>query len=455
MSKVTQIRQKARNFLQKGKYDKAIEEYKRLTGMETKNPNHLNELGDIYLKAGDSIQAVSSFEKAIVIYEKVALYNNAVAVCKKILRIIPGRIETIYKMGELRAKQKLDGEAKTCFSQYLDSIIADAESYGPELNEKILVMLELVPECEEIIIRAAAVFKLIGIKSGAFELYSKLASDAERDGDMERYQGYMQEAEGLRSSMSKDEIKGVEDSIARSATLETSVDDEAPAGECSEADAAVDEGAAPDEAPAAEEPVAEVEPEGAEEAAEAEEASGPEDAGDERPEMESEVPDIDGEEVGSGEEEETVEEYVIPSVDDEEAPTGTEGPVTEEHAAHEEPCVTDETVPVEEAPESGKEEPAQDDVAAESADDGEPVTEAAPDDAPAGGDEIEDGGTGEGGAGFDKIIEGDSSSGEAENLVEEITSDVEEDDHRSPYDLGMAYLEMALDLTSCRSRASR
>ena len=29
MSKVTQIRQKARNFLQKGKYDKAIEEYKQ------------------------------------------------------------------------------------------------------------------------------------------------------------------------------------------------------------------------------------------------------------------------------------------------------------------------------------------------------------------------------------------------------------------------------------------
>ena len=32
----------------------------------------------------------------------------------------------------------------------------------------------------------------------------------------------------------------------------------------------------------------------------------------------------------------------------------------------------------------------------------------------------------------------------AENLVEEITSDVEEDDFRSHYDLGMAYLEMAL-----------
>ena len=419
MSKVTQIRQKARNFLQKGKFDKAIEEYKRLTGMETKNPNHLNELGEIYLKAGDSIQAVSNFEKAIVNYEKVALYNNAVAVCKKILRIIPGRIETIYKMGELRAKQKLEGEARTCFLQYLDSILADSESFGPELNEKILIMLEQVPECEEIIIKAAAIFKLIGIKTGAFELYSKLAADAERDGETEKYQGYMQEMEGLRSSMTQDEIKGVEDSVERSMDKERDVEGEGPAEEPSEDDATADARGAPGQEPAAEKSTVD-----------ARGAPGQEPA--------AEKSTVDQAEPVDEAEKKVVEEYEIPPVDDDEALAEAGAPVTEEPAAPEEARATGEK------PETGQAEPAQDEIASESADDGEPAVEAVPDQTPASENKTRGNGTGEKGVGFDDIIEGDSSPGEAENLVEEITSDVEEDDYQSHYDLGMAYLEMAL-----------
>ncbi len=404
MSRATQIRQKARNFLQKGKYDKAIEEYKRLTGIETKNPNHYNELGDIYLKAGDSIQAVSSFEKAIVIYEKVALYNNAVAVCKKILRIIPGRIETIFKMGALRAKQKLEGEARICFSQYLDSILADTESYGPELNEKILVMLELVPECEEIIIKAAAVFKSIGIKTGAFELYSKLAADAKRDGNTEKYQGYVEAAAELRTSMTEDEIKGVEDSIARSVVEETTAEE-----------STVDQ----------DEPVDEVEPEAVEDDVGGEETAASAEEGEQSPEMECEEPGV------SGEEEE------IPHIDDDETLPEAE---TDEPNAREGAEATEETVSAEEVPETGQSEPGQDEIPAESPD----GRKTASDEEPASENDTEGRGTGENGVGFEDIIDGGSSSGEAENLVEEITSDVEEDDYRSHYDLGMAYLEMAL-----------
>jgi len=96
VSKVSQQRQKAQTFLKKGKIDKAIEEYKKLLSVESRNPNLYNELGDIYLRANDRVQAVSAFEKASANYEKVALYNNAVAVCKKILRIVPNRLETIF-----------------------------------------------------------------------------------------------------------------------------------------------------------------------------------------------------------------------------------------------------------------------------------------------------------------------------------------------------------------------
>ncbi len=445
MSKVTQIRQKARNYLQKGKYDKAIEEYKRLTGMETKNPNHLNELGDIYIKAGDNVQAVSSFEKAVVNYEKVALYNNAVAVCKKILRIVPGRTDTIYKMGELRAKQKLEGEARSYFSQYLDSILADAESYGPELNERILILLELVPECDEIIAKAAAVFKLIGLKTGAFELYCKLVADAERNGETEKHQEYLREAEGLKSSMTKEEIKGVEDSIARSTAAPTAGECEEPASEVREDDAEADMEETPAEEPAVEEPVAESGSEAAEEVDADDEEADAADADGRRSEAAYDEPDLPAAQTEPGSDEEKAREYEMPLEDDIESHAGMESPDAEEAAAGVEPPAAEQTQSAEEAPETAHAGSAEGETSVGSV---ASAVESALDEALSAddgtGEKAAEDETAEEPAGFDDIIENEPSSAEAENLVEEITSDVEEDDYRSHYDLGMAYLEMAL-----------
>ena len=84
MSKASQIRQKAQEYLRKGNIDKAIEEYKRLVGVESKNPNLFNELGDVFLRAGDKVQAVANYEKAIKNYEKaINNYKKAMELQKK------------------------------------------------------------------------------------------------------------------------------------------------------------------------------------------------------------------------------------------------------------------------------------------------------------------------------------------------------------------------------------
>ena len=176
MSKSSQLRNRAQNFLKKGKFDKAIGEYKKLLTVESRNPNLYNELGDIYLRANDRVQAVSSFEKASINYEKVALYNNAVAVCKKILRIVPNRLDTVYKLGEIKTKQKFIGEAETYFLQYFDVIISEPESTGGKIQEKTENVLQLIPDCEGIWSRASDVFNHIGLKSRAAQILAGLIS---------------------------------------------------------------------------------------------------------------------------------------------------------------------------------------------------------------------------------------------------------------------------------------
>ncbi len=439
MSKVTQIRQRARTHLQKGKFDKAIEEYKRLTGMETKNPNYFNELGDIYLKAGDSIQAVSNFEKAVVNYEKVALYNNAVAVCKKILRIVPDRGDTIFKLGELRAKQKLGGEARVYFAQYLDYILANADTCGPEMNEKIDCILELVPENAEILEKAADALVIIGIKTGGLEIYSKLLSDARQAGDGERSAAFEAKIDLLKKSMTQDEIKLVEDAIisqegdGSAESTGTEPPPEPPAGEeppvtgdaeesptveaeqvrdddetvSDESQPAVDEGEyAGQEASVipepGEEPIPEPEGEKVWAVEEAESCAEPE-------------PDVADEEASDGEREESGDTGEMDSEDGAEEIPGLSRP----EAADEEELPYEETVEDAGAPETPEGE------------------------VPDAGDSPDGVSRGQG-EDLSSLLDDVRNADTAESLVEEITSDVEEDDFRSHYDLGMAYLEMAL-----------
>ena len=463
MSRVTQIRQRARNYLQKGKYEKAIEEYKRLTGMETKNPNYLNELGDIYLKAGDSIQAVSNFDKAVVNYEKVALYNNAVAVCKKILRIIPDRGETIYKLGELRAKQKLSGEANVYFSQYLDHLLANADSIGSELNEKIDGILELVSENADILCKASDVMVLIGNKTGALEIYGKLHAEAEKAGDGERAASVRSKIDILKQSMTKDEIDIVENACSAAA-------EEGAAGEA-ETEREMPEAATADvEQPATEaeagQPVQETDaaedipPEDSSVEIDAETpaddtsnrvagedgAEGAPPAGAGEMEAEEEAHELEG---GSPKEPEEEKVYAVDEAApyDEAASAGTAAAGVQEEGEMESqaPDESGEMAPgdmgdeilgrLDEAVDEDREEESggEDTAAVEPGREDEPEAEQ---------------GDGEKREGVQDDLSGlldDSRNADtAENLAEEITSDVEEDDFRSHYDVGMAYLEMAL-----------
>ncbi|MCX5753838.1 MAG: tetratricopeptide repeat protein, partial [Candidatus Krumholzibacteria bacterium] len=209
MSKANQIRQKAQEFLGKGHIDKAIQEYRRLITIESKNPNLYNELGDIYLRAADKVQAVQNFEKAATIYEKVALYNNAVAVCKKILRVDPEKIDTMFRLGELRAKQKLTGEAVTFFTQYVEAILENPQTLLPRSQKDVDIMLELMPSSEAILAKAVEIYEQLGIKLKTIEIYRKLIAFAGQEGDSKRQAHYAHRMEEIKAGLSAAELENL------------------------------------------------------------------------------------------------------------------------------------------------------------------------------------------------------------------------------------------------------
>jgi tetratricopeptide (TPR) repeat protein len=210
LSKSSKIRRRAQEFLKRGKPEKAVQEYKRLLERESKNPNIYNELGDVYLRINDRIQAVTCFEKAVENYEHVALYNNAAAVCKKILRVVPDRRDTLFKLGELRAKQHFDGDASKYFNQYLDLIISGPVS-KEDISEKLEPLLNSMPGNREIVIKVADVFYNMGLKLKAGEVLTAHINNMKRSGNIEGVRMLQQRLSSIKSDLSDKELEKLSD----------------------------------------------------------------------------------------------------------------------------------------------------------------------------------------------------------------------------------------------------
>jgi len=395
VSKASQIRQKAQEYLSKGQIEKAIAEYKRLLSVESKNPNLYNELGDIYLRAADKQQAVQNFEKAAVIYEKVALYNNAVAVCKKILRVEPEKLETIFKLGELRAKQKLEGEAVTYFSQYVECALANPQTALAKSQKDVERMLELMPASEPLIAKAAEIYEQLGMKLKAAELFAKLSAIAVEKGDAEKHRRYSRKLEELKSLFSADE--------ASAFVSAAPVSPEVVSMGAAEVTAAGEEVAAvlppvPPEAPEASAVRAEESPSS---------GVGPEGPSPDEPPEAQAPPSEEGEgELDSSVREAVEEAEMVAAMSHGEQTFAADA----SHGAGEEPVRSAAPAPVAERPRPAAPEAS-----------GSTSPKAA--------------------TGAPRVPERTDMERE---LAEEITSDVEKDDLRSHYDLGMAYLEMGL-----------
>lgn len=447
MSKASQLRQKAQAALKKGKVQEAVETYRKLLQVEPRNPNLHNELGDIFLRSDDRIQAIGSFEQAILNYEKVALYNNAVAVCKKILRVVPNRPETVFKVGELKAKQKFTGEAVAAFVQYFDSLLGEAAQVGDAAMKKAEKALDLLPGNEEVGARAADVLARGGRTARAAEVLAQVVAAAGGDGGRTRL--YRQRLESLRVSLGADDqakIDGILASAARPAAEADVPEEVAHAAAQTAPDAADPASSGVEEFKDGGEPAPpgteysvdaaadEVSPEELEPGAVAEEASaGAASAGeyaidpeeDAAPEKEYAIDPDAGTAPG---EEYAIEQPEPPDGRPAAAPGAEAPPAAPAQSGTEAPqsAPAETAAPQTEQPEAREQPPAP--RQAEAAGLGRNATVS---------EDLSD------------ILDAEDAEMEAaqsvtSSITEEITSDVEEDDYRSHYDLGMAYIEMAL-----------
>src|SRR5512132_242514 len=124
------LKDTARKLEQKEDWRKAIEVYLKAiqqieSGAETSPDLSLyNRVGDLYLKINDTASAVRSYERAVDLYADQGFFNNAIALCGKILRVNPGRIQTYLTLAHLHARKNVVIEAKKNLLEYLERMNA-------------------------------------------------------------------------------------------------------------------------------------------------------------------------------------------------------------------------------------------------------------------------------------------------------------------------------------------
>ncbi len=104
-------------------YQKAIQEYE--SGADpSPDVGVYNKVGDLHLKANEPAAAVQVFERAVDLYTDQGFTNNAIALCGKILRVNPGRVQVYLKLAQLHARKNVVSDAKKNLIEYVERMNA-------------------------------------------------------------------------------------------------------------------------------------------------------------------------------------------------------------------------------------------------------------------------------------------------------------------------------------------
>lgn len=119
------LKETARRHELREEWRKAIETYIRAAEVladagEPVDPSLFNRVGDLELKAGDQNAALLAYERAADCYADQGFFNNAIALCGKMLRVDARRMQVYLRLAELHARKNVVAEARRNATEFFE-----------------------------------------------------------------------------------------------------------------------------------------------------------------------------------------------------------------------------------------------------------------------------------------------------------------------------------------------
>ncbi len=196
---IEKLKEQARRHEQKEEWRKALDQYKKaidkLAEDDQPDIGLYNRVGDLFVRVGELERAVEHYEQAVDLYVEAELPNNAIAVCKKVIRNVPDRHTSYLKMGQIRAQQGFIPDARTNFLTYAERVAqsGDMEESLRALDE----FTDLAPEDVEVRLFLAEQLASHDRTDEAVSHLARAHHALERSGEVEQARAVRERAEAL------------------------------------------------------------------------------------------------------------------------------------------------------------------------------------------------------------------------------------------------------------------
>jgi tetratricopeptide (TPR) repeat protein len=166
----------AQKLLNQGKVAQAIAEYQHILKYESKDQVTLMTIGELYIRQGETFQAIDYFERLAQIFVGDGFLTKAIAVYKRIAKLAPEEIRPLERLADLYVQQGVMSEARPLFLQ-----LAEIHLKNNRQAEAISLLKKLLlaePDNIRIQIRLADLYQAMGQTADAIEAYVSAAQRA-------------------------------------------------------------------------------------------------------------------------------------------------------------------------------------------------------------------------------------------------------------------------------------
>lgn len=170
----------AEKYLALGKINPAIEEYLKILKEHPKDWNLMIQLGDMYIKANKSSEAIQYFQKVADHYYTDGFFLKAIAIYKRITKLDPSQIEVCIKLADLYLKQGLAMDAKSQLQLVAQHYLA--KNKASDAIRTLKMLIEIEPENIRTRNDLAKIYKNEGLIEEAIQEYLEISDQMNRKG---------------------------------------------------------------------------------------------------------------------------------------------------------------------------------------------------------------------------------------------------------------------------------
>ncbi|UCE41768.1 MAG: tetratricopeptide repeat protein [Candidatus Aminicenantes bacterium] len=132
----------AEKLIKKERYEEAIVEYQKLLSGDEKDVQVWNIIGDLFVKANKKEKAVGEFKKIAAHFEEKGIFTKAIAIYKRISRLVPDDLKILRKLADLYCDRGFVSEAKVEYSNLAGKLTKKNEPKDAIEIHKILLKLD-------------------------------------------------------------------------------------------------------------------------------------------------------------------------------------------------------------------------------------------------------------------------------------------------------------------------